>query len=260
MPPLQPNNWIVIPKPNRSAKIKLFCLPFAGGNTSAFRTWGHHLPDYIEVNAVEIPGRGHRLAEPLTTVMEHLVFGIAKGIREQIDRPFALFGHSMGALVGFELAHYLKEHFNTDAAHLFFSGHGAPDTLSPKKPMYNLPEAEFLEIIKSYNGMPKEVLDHIELMHLMIPVLRSDFQICETYTYHRHRKNLDSPLTIFAGLDDRWSPKTDLEAWQKHSSGPFNLRMFPGDHFYFDNSKSLVLEAIAKDLSNSIHKKTFQGV
>ncbi len=252
MPPQQPNNWIVIPKPNPAAQVKLFCLPFAGGSTVAFRSWGNLLPDFIEVNAVEIPGRGHRLTEPLIKVLENLVYNTAKGIIEQIDRPYVLFGHSMGSLLGFELAHYLTEHHGRPPLHLVFSGRGAPHVTSKEKPIHELPESDFIREIKNYNGTPKEVLEHSELMQIMIPILRSDFQVCETYTYKKHMRKLNSPISVFGGLNDHSAPRSELEAWKEHTTGAFNLRMFPGDHFYLNSSEKMLLEALARDVHVSM--------
>lgn len=243
------NTWIVTPKPNPLAKLKLFCLPFAGGGSVSFRSWADGVPDTVEVSAVEIPGRGRRLSEPLLKNMPALVEAAAKGIYQHIDRPFALFGHSMGALLGFELAHFLKENYDLTPAHLFVSGRAAPYIKSREKPIHKLSEPEFIYEIKNFNGTPKEVLEHEELMELMIPILRADFEICETYTCNT-KPELECPLTVFGGLQDNGATRDELEAWGKLTQGSFNLRMFPGDHFYLLNTQSTLLQTIARDINN----------
>ena len=242
------DTWVIIPKKVPDPKLRLFCLPFAGGNANAFRDWVNYLPDSVELNTVEIPGRGHRLAEPLMKELHPLVEAIAAGIRPYLDRPFVLFGHSMGALLGFELTHLLKEKYNRAPVHLFLSGRGAPDTIDREEPIHRLPEAAFIEKIKKYNGTPKDVLEHEELMQIMIPILRSDFQVCETYVY-KPKSKLDLPLTVFGGLKDSSSPQPDLQAWEKFTSGPFALRMFPGDHFYLLQSKADLVHAVLRDVN-----------
>jgi len=242
------DTWVIVPKTIPSPKLRLFCLPFAGGNANAFREWANFLPDTVELNAVEIPGRGHRLAEPLVKQIEPLVEAIAQGIKPYLDRPFTLFGHSMGALLGFELTHYLKQEFDLQPAHLFLSGRGAPDIVDKEEPIHNLPENEFIERIKNYNGTPKEVLEHEELMQIMIPILRSDFEVCETYRYQEKPK-LTLPLTVFGGLKDSSAPSADLEAWANYTEGPFALRMFSGDHFYLLQSKADLVHAILRDIN-----------
>ena len=242
------DTWVVIPQKKPDPKLRLFCLPFAGGNANAFRDWDKLLPDTVELNAVEIPGRGHRLGEPLIKQIEPLVKAIAQGIKAYLDRPFVFFGHSMGALLGFELTHYLKQQFNVQPAHLFLSGRGAPDAIDREEPIHNLPDREFVDKIKEYNGTPKEVLEHEELMEIMIPILRSDFQVCETYVY-KQKPKLDMPLTVFGGLNDSSAPQIDLQAWANFTVGPFALRMFPGDHFYLLHSKADLVHAILRDIN-----------
>ncbi len=246
------DTWVIIPKKIPNPKLRLFCLPFAGGNANAFREWINFLPDTIELNAVEIPGRGHRLAEPLIKQIEPLVEAIALGIKPYLDRPFTLFGHSMGALLGFELTHYLKQKFDLQPIHLFLSGRGAPDTIDREEPIHNLSEKEFVKKIREYNGTPKEVLEHEELMQIMIPILRSDFQVCETYVYQQKPK-LDLPVTIFGGLKDSSATQADLQAWSNFTSGPFALRMFPGDHFYLLRSKADLVHAMLRDINVHNH-------
>lgn len=241
------DKWVIILKSSPQTKLRLFCLPFAGGSSTAFRDWCKYLPASIELCAIEIPGRGHRLSEPLEKKISPLIEGIAAGILPYLDRPFALFGHSMGSLLGFELTHHLIQLYQKHPVHLFLSGRGAPFLASREQPIHALPEPEFIQQIKNYNGTPKEVLEHQELMQLMVPILRADFEICETYEF-REKPPLECPLTIFGGLKDNGATRSELEAWQRLTSAPFSLRLFPGDHFYLLESQITLVQTIIREL------------
>ncbi len=242
------NTWIVKPKPNPNAKLKLICLPFAGGGSNSFRSWAPILPDPVELVTVEIPGRGQRLSEPLRKRIDHIIPEMASALIEELDTPFALFGHSMGTLLGFELAHHLREQFGVQPVHLFVSGRGAPHTESVEPPIHQLGHDAFIAEIKRFNGTPKAVLENQELMELMVPILRADFEACETYEY-RSKAPFDFPITVFGGLQDKGAPKDRLEAWAEHTKAVFNIRMFPGDHFYLLNQTSLLIESILRDIN-----------
>ncbi len=245
------SDWVVKPKPNPGAQLKLFCLPFAGGGSTSFRPWAELLPAQIELCAVEIPGRGHRLREPLVRRMEALIPQIANGIKTELDRPFVLFGHSMGTLLVHELTHYLLDNGLPAPAHLFVSGRGAPHLPSRDKPIHQLPEKEFVAEIRKFDGTPKEVLEHEELMELMIPILRADFEVCETYR-HSPKPPVPIPITVFGGLQDEGANREELEAWQELTSAGFKLHMFPGGHFFLLRHHPTMVEIIVRDVQNQL--------
>jgi len=242
------NPWIVKFKPNPNAKLKLFCLPFAGGSSVAYRDWTKVLPSNIELCAVEIPGRGQRLGESLTNDLAELVSQMAAGVKNELDRPFVIFGHSMGAATGFELIHILKTKFQKEPEHLFFSGRGAPQLPERDEPIHKLPKDEFIAKIRSYNGTPKEVLAHQELMEMIIPIIRADFKVCETYVYEQ-RDILNIPMTIFGGLSDESVNRDELEAWRIHTNNEFNIRMFPGGHFFLQDQIPTLVQTVLRDVN-----------
>jgi surfactin synthase thioesterase subunit len=242
------NPWIVKIKPNPSAKLKLFCLPFAGGSSVAYRDWANVMPTNVELCAIEIPGRGLRLAEPLVKNLPELVSRLADGIKDELDRPFIIFGHSMGAATGFELTHYLEEKFTQTPEHLFFSGRGAPHIAERDEPIHKLPRDKFIHKIQSYGGTPKEILAHEELMELVIPIIRADFEVCETYVY-QEREPLNIPLTALGGLTDDSVTRDEVEEWKIHTKKEFNLRMFPGGHFYLQDQIPTLVQTIFRDLN-----------
>jgi len=185
--------------------------------------------------------------EPLFTKLEPLIQELSSALLPYLNKPFAFFGHSMGALVSFELARLLSSNYQLTPCHLFVSGRRAPQVPDPDPPIHALPETEFIKELRRYNGTSEEVLNNPELMQLLIPILRADFAILETYIY-TPAAPLNVPITAFGGLQDERASREDLEAWQKQTNEVFSLQMFPGDHFFIYSSESLVLKSIAQKL------------
>ena len=196
---------------------------------------------------MELPGRGTRIKQALFTRMEPLVEAIALALLPELDKPFAFFGHSMGALVSFELARLLRKQGERQPTHLFISGRRAPE-IPDRSPIYALPKAEFVEALcRRYKGMPSEVLKNPELMELFLPILRADFEVLETYVY-KNEPAFDFPITAFGGLQDTEATRQDLEAWVKHTTADFKLQMFPGDHFFIHSDQELLLGTLTQQL------------
>lgn len=243
-------SWLSYYKPNPRSDIRLFCFPYAGGSAVIYRAWADHLPKNIEICPVQLPGRGTRLREQPFTRLMPMVEALAPALLPYLDRPFAFFGHSMGAAIAFELARHLRQHYWREPEHLFVSGRNAPQIPDPKPFTYNLPDAEFVEEVRRLNGTPKEVLEHPELMQLMLPLLRADFAVVQTYA-HAVCEPLSSPITAFGGLLDHEVKREYLEAWRKQTAARFSLRMFPGDHFFLQTSQELVLKALSQELTQT---------
>lgn len=243
------NAWLAIPRPNPAASIRLFCFPYSGAAAAVFYPWADVLPAYVEVCPVQLPGHGTRLAEPLVQRLEPLVAAAMTGLLPYLDKPFAFFGHSMGALVSYELACLLRQQ-GVQPIHLFVSGHGAPHLPDRNPPLHALPDAEFVQKLRELNGTPEEVLRHVELLQLLIPVLRADFAVCETYV-HQPKPPLDCPISAYSGLGDDYVNREELQGWAKHTAGHFSLRMFPGDHFYLNTARHYLLQALARDLDTT---------
>ncbi len=164
------------------------------------------------------------------------------------DMPFAFFGHSMGALLSFELARELRRQHGIVPVHLFATGKQAPQVPDRDPPIHQLPDPAFLDELRLLNGTPEEVLQHPELMELMLPVLRADMAVSETYVYKREDR-LDCSISALGGLQDRQVNYDGLVAWREQTNRSFTLRMFPGNHFFLKHSQSLVLEAISQSLT-----------
>jgi medium-chain acyl-[acyl-carrier-protein] hydrolase len=246
--------WITCARPNPQACVRLFCFPYAGGSASIFRTWSGGLPAEIEVCPVQLPGRGSRLMEPPYTRLSRLVQTLSRVLHPYMDVPFAFFGHSMGALLCFELARQLRRLYGLNPLHLFVSGHRAPQIPDPDPPIHQLPDDEFMEELHCLNGTPEDVLQNALLMQLMLPALRADFEMCEAYMYTIEAP-LGCPISAFGGLQDQNILRSDLEAWRDQTSVSFKLRMFPGDHFFLHTSKLLLLETLSEELYRFVIKK-----
>ena len=231
----------------RSAPRRLFCFPYAGGNPQFFQAWQQQLPDDIEVWPVQLPGRGIRYTEESFTELDALIDALSEAIHPYLDRPFFLFGHSMGALVSFELARYMQQQWNIEPDHLFVSGFHAPHLPDPNPPIYHLPDDEFLNEVIAMNGMPQELLTNREWLEAFLPFLRADFTLCERYRY-REGRPLTCPLTAFGGEKDPEAQREHLEPWAEQTTGPFQLHILPGDHFFIHHQEAALLRTIAQIL------------
>jgi medium-chain acyl-[acyl-carrier-protein] hydrolase len=232
------NPWIRCFNPNPSAPLRLFCFPYAGSSAAVFRTWG--LPG-VEVYGVQLPGRGDRFSEPPLTHMTPLIDTLSPQLLPYLDRPYAFFGHSMGALISFELA----RHFSPQ--HLFVSGRRSPQLDNPQR-FHTLPDDEFLSELRTLNGTPPQVLENAEWMALFLPILRADFAVCETYQYQAAAQ-LRCPIAAFGGINDSTEPPQLLEGWRSQTQGDFALHLLPGDHFFLQIQQPEILALIAHHLA-----------
>jgi medium-chain acyl-[acyl-carrier-protein] hydrolase len=241
------NSWVICPKLNPNAKLRLFCFPYAGGRALNFRSWATELPSDVEVCQIELPGRGSRLTESPFTRLEPLIQTLARILLPYLDKPFVFFGHSMGGLVSFELAQLIFKNYGLAPVHMFISGHRAPQVPAPESFIHNLPETEFLKELRRLNGTPEAVLENAELMELLLPTLRADFTLIETYIYEP-KPRLDCPITVFGGLQDPTVACDKLEAWREQTNAAFSLRMLPGDHFFIHSAQHLLLRDLYRKL------------
>lgn len=247
--------WTAGAKPNPRARVRLFCFPYAGGGAAIYRTWPSGLPAGVEVVPVQLPGRGRRLNEPAYTSTDEMIPVLADALLPYCDMPFVFFGHSMGATISFELARHLRREHELRPRQLLVSGRRAPHAPNPNPHTYNLPEPEFIRTLRELNGTPKEVTEHPELMELMLPLLRADFALSETYTY-RPSEPLACPVSVYGGMQDEDVTREQLEAWREVTTGAFSLRFFPGDHFFLTSAEPLLLSAVARELEQIVASVT----
>jgi len=228
--------------------MRLFIFPYAGGSASAFRTWPDHLPPDLEVCPVQLPGREKRIREPLFSNLSHLVKTLVPVLRPYMGIPFAFFGHSLGALMGFEIARELRRQGLGSPECLFVAGHSAPQISDPEPPLHKLPDGEFIEGLHRYNGTPDAVLQHKELMDILLPILRADFTMRESCTY-MPEPPLDCPITAFGGLEEKLLQPDHVAAWKHQTTGTFHLNMFPGNHFFIHDHRNDLLQEISRVLN-----------
>ncbi|MFC4545045.1 thioesterase II family protein [Paenactinomyces guangxiensis] len=239
--------WLPYNKRRTSASLRLFCFPYGGGNPAVYLNWQNYMPEEIEIFPIQLPGRGIRFKEPSYTKLEPLIRDMAESLVPFFSEPFAFFGHSMGALISFELARDLQKRYQLQPHHLFVSGYHAPHLPDPNPPIHHLPDNEFIEELSKLNGMPRELLQNKDYFKVFLPSLRADCTVCEQYVY-RPGHPLDCSITAFGGHQD---PETDfdqLRAWQDQTKSAFDIHMFDGDHFFIHSEEKSLIKIILKKL------------
>jgi medium-chain acyl-[acyl-carrier-protein] hydrolase len=240
--------WVLRLRREGPPRLRLFCFPYAGGAAAVYRSWPDGLPRDIEVCAVRLPGREARFSERPFERARDLVAGAADALTPLFDVPFAFFGHSMGALLAFELARELRRRRGRQPVRLVVSGARAPQRPNPDPPVRHLPDREFLEEVRlRYDGIPGAVLANQELVELLMPCLRADFTLVETYAY-ADEAPLDCPISCFGGKGDPRVSADDLQAWGAQTASRFALRMFEGDHFFLQSAEGAVRRAVGEEL------------
>ncbi len=223
----------------------LFCLPYAGGSAGTFRGWERELPGWIDVVPIELPGRGHRFTEPPVGELEPLVADLVDRVRPEVRGPYSLFGHSLGALLGYELCCRLQRE-GTPPAHFFPSGAGAPH-LPARNQAHVLTDEALWEHITHLGGTPPEVATNDQMKELLLPVLRADVTVAEKYV-PRTADTLTCPVTAFAGDADEEAPETDVRGWESYTESEFAFRVHPGDHFFLETDRTELLRLLASAL------------
>lgn len=245
------NYWFLPNVQDKHQDYRLFCFPPAGGGASFFRTWLNKFPDNIGVFPIQIPGRENRIAESAITQLDHLITLLAHAIIPYIqDFPFAFFGHSMGALIAFELARELRKNYRLLPLHLFISSHNAPQYQDQSSHIHNLSDSEFLESVRKLNGIPPDILRDPELIDLLLPIFRADFTLCESYEYAT-APPLECSISAFGGLKDPEISYEGLYAWQEQTSVEFNINWYSGNHFFLQDHSDTLLETISVQINKT---------
>ena len=250
--------WLPPLRTATTSQVRLFCFPYAGGSASAFTRWPYFLPSTVDVRPVQLPGRWNRMREASFTRFDDLLGALMQVLPPFFDRPFAFFGHSMGALLAFEVARSLQRKGLPEPLHLFVSGRRAPHLVDTDLPPAGLNDDEFIEELRELNGTPGEVLENPELMNLLLPTIRADFDICRTYEYVPGPP-LTCPVTVFGGIDDVESAEDRLEQWDQHTIGPPMLFTFPGDHFYLHSAEAALLRTLGMSLRSPDDDRAADG-
>jgi len=238
--------WLSQPQPRPNAALRLICLPHAGGGAASFYPLASLLPESIEMLAVQLPGRETRLSEPPFRRMEPLIEALMSGIRDTLAQPFAFFGHSMGALVSFELSRALRRHGLPLPQSIVVSGRRAPTIANTEPPLHRLSDPDFINALSiRYDGIPEAISNEPDLMALFIPILKADFATFETHV-HRHEPPLECSLAMYGGRSD---PQTaHMAGWAELFHGECTTRLFDGGHFFVAEQRQAVAAALAQDV------------
>jgi medium-chain acyl-[acyl-carrier-protein] hydrolase len=227
-------------------QVRLVCFPYAGGSSVTFHPWRSELPENIGLYSAHLPGRGQRFREPPIERMAPIADALATAIEPLLDRPTVFFGHSMGALVAFETTRALRRLKSPLPAHLFVSGYSAPELPRPNRPIHALPQPELVQELRDLNGTPPEILNNPDFLELVIPIIRADFAVIETYEYAAEPP-LACAISAVSGLEDDSHSAERMLGWRAHTLSRFSRHALPGDHFFLHGAKRELTLLIAKE-------------
>ncbi len=252
------SRWFPHGQPGGSESLRLFCFPFAGGAAAGYRDWSAKVPAGVEVMAVQFPGRGARLFEEPIRQMDVLVRATVAAMLPFLDRPFAFFGHSMGALIGFEAARLLRARYGIAPEKLFVGACRDPKGMEVQQTRrHELPLPELIEELERLNGTPREILNDPAALGCFLPAIRADFEVVDTYTY-RPEPPLGCPIQAFGGLQDAISVE-ELARWADHTVAGFSMEMLDGDHFFILHHTDALLRLMSRELSAIVELQSTQG-
>ncbi len=229
------NRWL-IPIRQSGGVCRLLCIPYAGGASHIFYKWKTLLDDTIDAYSVQLPGRGKRLQEAAVTNLGEVVMPLAIALEPLLDKPLAIFGHSMGGLIAFELARQCRHLYGVLPIQLFLSGCRGPKQIGLDQAYSQLDDSAFLHAVNRYGSIPNEVFANADLQRIVLPALRADYSIIESYQY-REDAPLDCPVAVFGGLQDTHVSTADLDAWEEQTTKAFQRHLMRGGHFFLRDSE-----------------------
>jgi len=230
-------------------KLKLFAFPYAGGAAASYNMWKQFLDKNIDFRPIELAARGRRMRESNYNSIDDAVNDVFNIIKNELTQgKYALYGHSMGTMIAFELAYKIRDNNLPMPVHIILSGRCAPQIpRDNKRRLHHLSDEKFKEEMLSMGGTPKEFFEHPELLEVFLPLLRGDFRLTETYIHPPKDKPLTMDFTVLSGKEDEDTPE-EVEAWSIHTSGKCDVHHFDGDHFFIHDKRDQVLELINKTL------------
>lgn len=247
-PAVDPGKWFLVPRPSRAPRLRIFCIPFLGGLGSVFSGWVRHLPEEIELQALQLPGRPPRHAEAPHSLYPELVDALRDALAPRLDAPYAIYGHSLGALLAFGLTYALREAGAPAPEHLFLAAYPAPHLHNPVGDIAGLPEPQFIEGLKRLRGIPEQVLADSELLNVFLPSLRAEIALLNSYV-HEARAPLAVPATILGGTHDHVVTAAEIDAWRRHFAGPVEVREIDGGHYFMKDAPRSVVDVVLARLA-----------
>ncbi len=241
--------WFIVPRPRPKADLRLICFPYAGGNASTYTSWVNIIPDNVELVLVQPPGRATRIFEQAYTSMDSLIQSLIKVIPSKLDKPYILFGHSLGSRVAFELMNKLKQQEYPLPQHFIASGSRGPQCTSDKKELYKLPDEDFIFELQKLNGTPKALLENKDLMDLLLPLIRADFELSDKYLYSDNTR-FNCSVSVLGGEYDVDITDLHLKSWGDFFTKKITQHIIKGDHFYIDTNRETVLRIVNKIIHN----------
>jgi medium-chain acyl-[acyl-carrier-protein] hydrolase len=227
----------------RRSALSMFCIGYAGAGASVFHTWVRALEPTVDVYPVQLPGRENRYRERPFTQMDPLLAGLVEALRPYVASPFVLFGHSVGALVAWELARRLRREDLRAPAYLIVSAHRAPSVPCRDPPLHGASDDALISYLRQLNGTREGVFRSGELLSHVLPILRADLELHETHV-PAPEPPLECPVAAFGGAADPRVSPPELEPWARETTGPFSLRLFAGDHFFLHTARPAVLAEV----------------
>ena len=248
------SDWLTRIKSNKNIKLRLICFAYAGGSARVFEPLSKLDFEDIEVIAVQLPGRGSRIIEPFLNNISDVVNEFYPVLNGFLDRPYILFGHSLGAKIAHACIRKIAENGALLPSNVVLSGSAAPHVSLRQNPVYKQSDAGFIEQLRLMGGTPDEILANDEIMQILLPVLRADFQISETYKEPIPKKKIDCPYSLWIGEDDQSVTLESAKAWSEHFSGQAGLTQFPGGHMYIESEMESVLSALSTMIQTQLNE------
>lgn len=237
-------------------KLRLFCLPYAGGSATIYNRWKNKVINNIIIMPVELQGRGKRFLEPLYSSVEQAATDIFNYIINEVDEEeYAIFGHSMGCLLSYEVARKIKESGFKEPIHIFFSGKEPPHIKERGKTLHTLPDEEFISEIYKKGGMPKEIFENKEILKIFTPILKADFKIIETYAFKPDINKLNYNISVLNGSKDDEISHERIMEWKLYTNKECNIYEFDGGHFFIMDKEDEVLKLIGSTLQSELLKQ-----
>ncbi len=242
-------NWFRIPKRVNDPQLRLICFPYAGGNAGTYVNWVKNIPSTVELIAIEPPGRAVRMLEQPFDDMNTLIGDLLPHYQHLIDRPYIVFGHSLGGRMAYDISLKCQLLGLRLPSHFIASASRAPHIVKQRKNIYDLPDPQFLDKLRGFNGTSEDILSNKELMDLLMPMLRADFKIADMYL--TDPKPLDVPFSVWGGQEDHEISKLDLESWADCCAREVEMEYLPGGHLFVDSHAAGVLERLNKILQRA---------